>query len=318
MLGLWFDYSQGRPSGAALKAAGARGVMRYVGVGGSSTLPAKRLTAGELADLTGHGLIVLGAVESSTTRSNGGRAQGVADGKAALADPVTKKLPVLFATNDQPAWSQANVDYVAGFQSIVGKARTGVYGFGAFLTACSKAGLGSVYWQAGPSPSRTGTTGLVHFWQRQGGAVQASDGPTSPTLVTVAGVPCDPDNQLKELPTMTTPADFWSADPTDPAVTGGGKMGHELEHVRQLADNTDYGFAALAAKVDGLGKQVTGALTKQEADLLAAIQAGAQHVDVTLSDEQIASLATPITNQLAGLPAAVRQAIGTALVGDQS
>lgn len=231
MPGLWFDYSEGRPSGAALKAAGAVGVMRYVGVGGSATLPGKRLIATELADLIAHGLIVLGVVESSTTRANAGRSAGISDAQAALADPVATTLPILFATNDEPTWSQSDVDYVAGFQAVIGRDRTGVYGYGAFLRACADGGLGSVYWQAGPAPSRTETADLAHFWQRQGGPAVAADGPATPATVMVGGVPCDPNNQLKELPTMALTADDITAiwehpipnplyDPTAPANSG--------------------------------------------------------------------------------------------------
>lgn len=302
MLGLWLDYSEGRPSGAALKAAGVAGVMRYVGIGGSSTLPAKRLTAAELVDLTGHGLIVLGAVESSTTRSNAGRAAGVADGKAALADPVTKTLPVLFATNDQPAWSQANVDYVAGFQSIVGRARTGVYGFGAFLSACHAAGLGTVYWQAGPAPSRTGTAALVHFWQRQGGAVQAGDGPTAPTVISVAGVPCDPDNQLKELPTMTSPSPIDKLTDDDVALLKGviqryapGNTGGQANEAGDMANkifglSTSAQVAALAATLGAIKVStdaLPGELSAVQAAVLGALPAAGQPI----TDDQVQTLA---------------------------
>jgi hypothetical protein len=277
MLGLWLDYSQGRPSGAALKAAGVAGVMRYVGVGGSSTLPAKRLTAAELVDLTGHGLIVLGAVESSTTRSNAGRTAGIADGKAALTDPVTKTLPILFATNDQPEWSQANVDYAAGFQSIVGRARTGVYGFGPFLSACHAVGLGSVYWQAGPAPSRTGTAALVHFWQRQGGAVQAADGPTSPTVISVAGVPCDPDNQLKELPTMTTPADIVNFQYTVDSQPE-ESLGRRIQRTEEIV-------AGLATTV--------GSIATAVADLKATVLATQQPATVMTGEATVTVQLTP-------------------------
>jgi len=203
---LWADYV-GYPGGAALAAAGFVGVVRYVGIGGS----AKRLTAAEYQDLVGHGLKVLGVVESTTTEADKGYAAGVADARAAAADiaAVTggRGLDFVFATNDKPGYVPADVDYVRGFRDVFGLARTGAYGFADFLSAVRQLGYASVFWQAGKPPSLTGTAGLAHFWQRQGttGQIVAGavvDGPANPTQITVAGVPVDINNQLRPLPEL--------------------------------------------------------------------------------------------------------------------
>jgi hypothetical protein len=197
---LWADYV-GYPGGAGLQSAGIAGVVRYVGIGGSS----KRLTAAEYADLTGHGIKVLGVVESTTTEADNGYGAGVSDAKAALSDIGSLTggagLDLLFATNDKTTYVQADVDYVRGFADTLGVTKTGAYGFASFLSAVRAAGVATVFWQAGDPPSTTGTGDFVHFWQRQGTSGDATDGPATPTQVTVNGVACDLDNQRLPLPT---------------------------------------------------------------------------------------------------------------------
>jgi glycoside hydrolase-like protein len=199
MTALWGDYV-GYPGGAALRAAGFTGVVRYVGIGGS----AKRLTAAEYADLSGNGLHVLGVVESTTTEADNGYAAGVSDARAAQADIANltggRGLDFVFAANDKTTYIQADVDYVRGFADVLGVRKTGAYGFSDFLTAVRDAGVATVFWQAGHPPSITGTGGFVHFWQRQGTPGDASDGPATPTTTTVGGVTVDLDNQRLPLP----------------------------------------------------------------------------------------------------------------------
>jgi hypothetical protein len=199
MIGLWADYI-GYPGGAALRAAGMTGVVRYVGIGGAG----KRLTAAEYADLTAAGLRVLGVVESTTTEADNGYGAGVSDAKAALADIDVltdgRGLDFVFATNDKPTYIPADVDYVRGFADVLGVSRTGAYGFADFLTAVHDAGLAAVYWQAGEPPSTTGTGAFAHFWQRQGTPGDATDGAATPTQQTVNGVSVDLDNQRLSLP----------------------------------------------------------------------------------------------------------------------
>lgn len=220
MLGTWADYV-GYPGGAALAAAGFTGVIRYVGIGGA----AKRLTAAEYADLTAHGLRVLGVVESTTTEADNGYAAGVADARATLADlaQLSTPVPFVFATNDKPTYVQADVDYVRGFRDVLGMHRTGAYGFGDFLRAVANAGVASVFWQAGHPPNLTGTQDIVHFWQRQGTLGNGSDGLATPTTETVGGVNCDINNQLRELP-VTGPV--WSQTDENTLTQLGVQINH--------------------------------------------------------------------------------------------
>jgi hypothetical protein len=187
-------------SGASLAAAGIAGVFGYCGIGSAG----KRLTVAEVADMQAHGIQVRGVVESTTTEDDNGYNAGIADARAALADPVTANLPYLYMVNDKTTYVAEDLQYAAGFASVVG-ARAGAYGFATFLTAVRAQGGFHSYLQAGDPPSRTGTEGWINFWQRQGTPGSAADGPASPAEQTIDGVVCDLDNQLILEDSMTAP-----------------------------------------------------------------------------------------------------------------
>lgn len=195
---VYLDYSSGRPSGASVAAYPAEGVARYGGIGSSG----KRLTAAEFADLAAHGRQVRMVAEKTTTDADAGYNAGVANARACEADRVTFGMSdstIIYAANDKSSYTAADVDYVRGFRDVLG-VRAGAYGFGSYLAAIYAEGyvVAGNYWQAGPAPSRTGTSGFVGLWQRQGGVVAASDGPTAPTTATIGGVVCDLNNKLME------------------------------------------------------------------------------------------------------------------------
>jgi hypothetical protein len=92
---------------------------------------------------------------------------------------------------------------------------------------------------------------------------------------------------------------------------------HGIGGVRQagpLAMNVLNTLAAVNAGNAHLAS-ITGALKANQAALLGAIATAEQHVDVTLTPEQLTAITTPITTVLNTLPLAVKQAIGQALVG---
>lgn len=276
MLGIWADYAGGTVPGAALRGAGYVGAIRYVGIGSG----AKRLTATELASHQTAGITVLGVAESTATEANNGFGAGVADAKAVLADPLTATLPVIFATNDQPTYTSADVQYVAGFASVLGAARTGAYGFASFLTAVRAAGAATWFWQAGDPPNLTGTDGWVHLWQRQGTPGNGADGPAVPTTLTVAGVSCDINNQLLDFPGADMPlttadaqlvVNTWlNTTVTDPNTQKPETLGATViwENNRNIS-LINAAVATLAQQITA----VTGALSQEEAALLAAIKA---------------------------------------------
>jgi hypothetical protein len=303
----WVDYSGGNPGGANLRAAGVTGAIRYVGIGSGP----KRLTAAELADLVVNSVQVYGVAESTVSRSLSGYSAGLADAQAVQADPTATRLPIIYATDDETTWTQASVDYVRAFRDVLGVGRTGAYGFAPFLAAVHAAGLASSYWQAGLPPSRTGTSAFVNIWQRQGTSGAASDGPASPTTVTIGGVGCDLNNRLiTEATIMTGPVQLDLNQPlTEYKLSGAsqpGTVAHALglmeacyEILSNQGANNPFqnALGAIQMQLAAVAAQVTalsGALTAEEAALLAAIKAmptGVQ-VDVTaLSAALSASLA---------------------------
>jgi hypothetical protein len=191
------DYSAGRPSGVALRAAGFGGVVRYIGLGSAG----KRLTPAEYRDLVAAGLQVLLVAELGTTDSWGTStdddyARGKANAAVALKDAVACGVPaqgaVIFAASDAPSsasWHVTDtVAYVRGFRDVLGLARTGHYGFQATNAAVHAAGVASFFWRCGSEPS-TADKAWVHLWQRN----------RNPTTRVVSGVPCDINEQYRPV-----------------------------------------------------------------------------------------------------------------------
>src|ERR1700758_526591 len=246
---IYADYSAGRPGGAALRAAGFSGAIRYLFAGSAGKL----ITAAEYADLVANGLDVLCVVERGTTDADGGYTAGESTAQAALACARALGIPddvVICAANDKPGYSQADVDYVRGFRDVLGLGRTGAYGSGPYVALCATQSVASWLWQSGKSPARTGTTGIVSAWQRNGTAGDASDGPATPTTITVAGVPCDVNN-IYTLPSEDddmTPDQSAKLD----AIYGSLYVTNSTPYEETLFDSAKNSKAQLAA--------ITGAL----------------------------------------------------------
>lgn len=276
---LYADYSAARPSGAALRAAGFSGVIRYGYVGSASKL----LTAAEHADLVANGLDVLLVIERTTTDADGGYAAGTSTATGALTWARSLGLPdsvTICAANDKPGYSQADVDYVRGFRDVLGQARTGVYGFGAFLALCVP--YASFFWQAGPSPSRTGTSALANAWQRNGTAGDTADGPGAPTTITVAGVLCDVNNVYTTEDDDMTPDQSAKLD----AIYGALYVTASTPYGVTLFDSDETIKTQTAA--------IAGALPAVQTAILAALPAEG----VTVSPEQLSDLETKLVAAL--------------------
>jgi hypothetical protein len=191
-MALWADYSAGRPSGAALKAAGFGGVIRYIGLGTSG----KRINADEYKDLVAAGVQVLLVAELGTgdawgTSSDDDYARGRANATAALNDARACGIPdsvgIAAAADAHAGNSQQITDAVAytrGFRDVLGLGRTGFYGFSETLSAVHAAGVASWFWRCGSEPSEADAA-WIHFWQRN----------TAPTIRVVSGIQCDINEQ---------------------------------------------------------------------------------------------------------------------------
>lgn len=297
-LGKWIDYSGGAVSGKTMADNGIEGAIRYVGIGGAG----KRLTRAEYSDHCDHGRQTLAVVEMSTTDADGGYAAGLRNARAAMADLAveTQGLPPItgvLAANDKPSYVQADVDYVRAFRDVFGDVvDVGPYGFGSFLAACSSAGLASIAWQAGPAPSRTGTSSIATFWQRQGGAVGPTDGPTLPVTIVLDGITCDLSNRLKELPmTAPTPQQIASAILDTPITrAGAGETG--TTSLRTILAWTDYAWSLGRVETDAQAQQVLAAfktLTTATVD----VQALAAALGPLLSADEGAALVAALKTQ---------------------
>jgi hypothetical protein len=204
LLGL--DYAGGRPSGAAIAAAGYGFVCRYLTAGGPG-LPGKLLTGREYADLLASGVAVVCNWETTADRMKVGRAAGVSD--AVNAEAVASDLgvpadrPIYFSADwDATPGDQVLIDaYLAGAASVLGVERVGVYGGYWVVTRCLDNGSARWAWQASAwSPTNPDGSRKVdpraHLFQHV-------------AAVLVGGVECDVNEALQpdygQHPTIVNP-----------------------------------------------------------------------------------------------------------------
>lgn len=132
------DYSDARPSPAAMRAAGIVGVMRYLS-GGHNL---KDLTAAEAKALHDAGLTIGLVWETSAHRMDGGAAAGAADAKAANAQADALGFPddrPIYFANDQNVCTQAHVDYLQAAKN-ASRRPVGPYGSTALIDAGARIG----------------------------------------------------------------------------------------------------------------------------------------------------------------------------------
>jgi Domain of unknown function (DUF1906) len=181
-MAVFLDYSARTIPGAAIKAAGYAGAVRYIDH--PANLGHKHTTRAEYADHLAHGLTVLLVFEGGTDDMRGGFAAGVSNARRALAGARWLGYPdglPLFLCADRHATAAENAAhwpawraYLDGAASVLGLARTGAYGFGEALD--SARGHATWFWQCG---SRRDLHPYSHMYQRNTG------------YVTVGGVQCD-------------------------------------------------------------------------------------------------------------------------------
>lgn len=143
------DYSDSRPGGAVLYAAGKRFAVRYVPYGGYS----KGLTKAEALDLLANGIDIPLVFESTADRMRDGYGAGVYDAGLCvsalfeLGAPST--LPIYFGADfDTTPLDYTQIDvYLQGAASVLGLNRVGIYGEFDVLDHCRSAGLAVYFWQ---------------------------------------------------------------------------------------------------------------------------------------------------------------------------
>lgn len=144
------DYSRGRPTMAGLKTAGVKYVCRYL-VPTVEPFTFKALTGAEAKQILGAGLELVVVWETSGTEAQLGKPAGIAD--ALAADALAKAyglagIPIYFALDwDAAPWQQTAINaYCDGIISVIGLARTGVYGGYWPLSRIRAAGKARYYW----------------------------------------------------------------------------------------------------------------------------------------------------------------------------
>lgn len=253
---LGLDYSGGRPSGAAVYAAGYRFVARYLANGLAGRF---NLTAAEVLDMRSHLVDVVMVWEMQANRALGGRSAGVLDAHAAdtQANAVgLGGLPVYFAVDfDIPDFAPAATspraklgavaDYLDGVASVLVHNRIGVYGGYYAVSRALDAGLAAWGWQTA-AWSGGQTDPRIHLFQRVG-------------TVTVGGVGCDVNEARQAVFGQNPPGDDMTPDDILDAPIqrdGGGTGATSLRAIGAWSDahidDTNKRIDTLAAKVDAL------------------------------------------------------------------
>jgi hypothetical protein len=140
------------PAPAVIAGHGYKFACRYMSPIAVNDSNGKNLLAAELAALRGAGLDVVVVEESTAGRMRSGHAAGVADAQHAQA--VTAALgmhdvPVYFACDFDatPADQVAINAYLDGAASVIGRARTGIYGGFWAVSRALDAGAAAWAWQ---------------------------------------------------------------------------------------------------------------------------------------------------------------------------
>lgn len=127
------DYSTGRPSHSAMKAAGVKFVVRYVGsTNHTSTRHPKFITPSEYKALKADGFEVVLVFEEGARNAAGGRSAGLADAATTKAElkylglPAT--YPVYFAVDWDTPYTSVIDAYFVALGGVLGIAQVGCYG----------------------------------------------------------------------------------------------------------------------------------------------------------------------------------------------
>lgn len=172
------DYSAGRPTGAAVRAAGHVGVIRYAGTQGRP----KNITKAEYQDMDRNGVGVALIFEDLAGDALKGWGRGVDAARAIAADAASIGFPTsrpLYFAVDQDITTQMDAvkAYFGGIASVLGSRPIGVYGEADVLDAVIGSGLAEYGWQTA-AWSKGRRTNKARLFQRIGSVV-------------VGGIACD-------------------------------------------------------------------------------------------------------------------------------
>ncbi|WP_028477200.1 DUF1906 domain-containing protein [Nocardia sp. CNY236] len=158
-LGTLVDYAAGVPSAAAIRAAGHIGVIRYVSDRrpGAEWMTGKPLRATEVEQLQSVGLQIVSCYQfgkGPTADWRGGLEAGKRHAARGLelhqAAGGPDDAPIYASIDDNPTvveFVTMIAPYLLGWQTVLGRQRTGVYANTPTIELAAAGGLGSWYWQ---------------------------------------------------------------------------------------------------------------------------------------------------------------------------
>ncbi|EID74986.1 hypothetical protein W59_29680 [Rhodococcus opacus RKJ300 = JCM 13270] len=158
-LGILIDYAGGVPSADAILEAGYAGAIRYLSDRrpGAEWMEGKPMLADEAQALLDAGLSVVSCYQfgkGPTADWRGGLEAGKRHAERGLelhlAAGGSEDRPIYASIDDNPTpadFLTMIAPYLAGWESVVGKANTGIYANSTTLDLAVLAGLGSWYWQ---------------------------------------------------------------------------------------------------------------------------------------------------------------------------
>ncbi|GFG70206.1 DUF1906 domain-containing protein [Mycolicibacter senuensis] len=158
-LGILLDYSAGVLTAEEIRAAGAVGAIRYVSDRrpGADWMLGKPIQPAEAHDLHQNGLAIVSCYQygkQATADWLGGQEAGVDHAQrgahlhAAAGGP--DDAPIYASIDDDPSYEQYTAQvapYLRGWESVIGRQRTGVYANSKTIEWAVQDGLGSYFWQ---------------------------------------------------------------------------------------------------------------------------------------------------------------------------
>jgi|SRR5882672_10664935 len=213
------DYAGGVPSGAAVKAAGYAGVIRYLKKNGSSSISV--LTLAEYNNMQLNTRTVTYIYEApSASRMLGGYSAGVADATWARDQVPATPIRCIYFTADfdvQPGQYAAVRAYLDGAASVLGKSVVGLYGG---IHAIDNCGSHAFWlWQTAAWSGGKISGAGINLYQHIG-------------YVSVGGVTCD------RSTTYTVDYGQHPKPIADPPPATGGNMSLSTEDIEAVANRT--------------------------------------------------------------------------------
>lgn len=281
------DYSAGRPTGAAVKAAQHVGVVRYAGTPGRT----KNITRAEYQDMDRQGIGVALVFEDAAGDALKGRPRGVTAAKAIVADAAAIGFPAsrpLYFAVDQDITGQMDtvLDYFRGIGSVLGSRPAGVYGEADVLDAVLGAGLAGYGWQT-VAWSRGRVAKTRHLFQRAG-------------QIFVGGIQVDVNDILAADwgQHNATEDDMFTPDDFAKLMWGNVFDANGNRNYAQFIKDLDAKVTALAAKAGGASAEEVAA--KLLPALTTALVAEVAKVDA-ISDEDAEQIAEAVTKRAGAL-----------------